>query len=173
MNSNSTSNISIFIWTSHFQNFDFFLSRIKSVKLIPKNMTTGSKVSNLGLREGICSIILKCPKIEHIHFRFFSRFEMNMLDFGAFQDFRGYVLTCKNILHAFWDISRNLPYAVKIFVMFASLRLAHFSKSHVTIASSALVKMFKLFITWSKLDSYEKYETSFRLGMSRVDITII
>ena len=36
--------------------------------------------------------------------------KMNWFDFGAFQDFRAYALTCKSHpLHVFWGISRNLP----------------------------------------------------------------
>ena len=34
--------------------------------------------------------------------------KMNLFEFGAFQDFRAYALTCQNHpSHAFWGISRN------------------------------------------------------------------
>ena len=44
---------------------------------------------------------------------------------------------------------------------------------YVDKLSEDKLKLVKLFVTWWKLDSYEKYGTFFQLGMSRVDINII
>ena len=61
--------------------------------------------------------------------------KMTMFDFGTFQDFRAYALTCKiNPSHAFWDISRNRSYHQKVhFSSKTSLRIEKMIKVKTTL----------------------------------------
>ena len=72
--------------------------------------------------------IKKCGHFEENHvidFKTRKRPKMNMFDFGTFQDFQAYALTCKIYpSHAFWGISKNLPYHQEVhFSSKTSLRI--------------------------------------------------